>query len=613
MKMKGSSVSLALVLSGSLLLGACTSETGTETTGDATASDGATSAETMAEGDVCLQDVGVTATADGQVSFTAGPGQWEGYNNLTNGTYSTYNSVIADQMFSNFWYYGTDGTICENTEFGTFELIAEDPLEISYTIAEDAVWSDGTPVTINDFLLAWAAQNPEFLVPGYASGENPDATPLFDHVAVTWAEKVPDGPQGEVGAKEFFMTFDGVYPDYALLVDPPFPAHVVAAASGLEPDALAQAILDQDAETVAKVADFWNTGWVFNPGELPDVAQIPSSSRYKVKDGGWDDTSLTLEANDAYWGTPAATKNLVFRFIDDAAMAQALQNGDVDVIQPQPTVDTLGQLEAIGSAVTVETNSLLTWEHLDFNFRDTSAFADANGGLALREAFAMCVPRQAIVDTLIAPVAPDSVVMNAREVFPFQAEKYDEVVNAAYDGRFDQVDIEGATAKFEEAGLEGPVDVRLGYRSGNQRRTETVALIKTSCDQVGFNVIDASSEGFFADELVSGDYEVALYAWSGSGVVTSGQSIYATGKPQNYGEYSNPEVDAAWDTLTSTLDEDVHLEQVKIIEKALWDDLFGIPLYAHPGVQAYSADLSNVRATSAQSQISWNAFQWATE
>ena len=35
-----------------------------------------------------------------------------------------------------------------------------------------------------------------------------------------------------------------------------------------------------------------------------------------------------------------------------------------------------------------------------------------------------------IVDTLIKPISPDSVVMNAREVFPFQ-DNYDAVVAAA--------------------------------------------------------------------------------------------------------------------------------------------------------------------------------------
>ena len=55
----------------------------------------------------------------------------------------------------------------------------------------------------------------------------------------------------------------------------------------------------------------------------------------------------------------------------------------------------------------------------------------------------------------------------------------------------------------------------------------------------------------------------------------------------------------------------MHLEQTKVIEKQLWDTLFGIPLFAHPGVGAYSSSLSNVRDTAAQTGIVWNSEQWA--
>ncbi len=628
MKLKGTTASLALLLSGALLLGACTSDAGVETAEDSKSpaeqqqESTAENTEATAEeggvevsGDIaaCAQKVDVTAPKDGQVVFTAGPGSWDGYNNLTSRTYSTYNSVIVDQMIGGFIYYGVDGTICRNEEFGTFEVLSEDPLKVQYTISDKAVWSDGTPVTINDFLLDYASQNPEWLVPGYISGENPDAKPLFDSVSTSLPEQVPNGPQGEVGSKTFTLEYANTYPDYQLLVGGAFPSHVVAKQSGLEPEALAQAILDQKADVVTKAAEFWNNGWIFNPGELPDASLVPSSSHYKIKQGGWDDTSLTLEANDKYWGTPAATKNLVFRFIDDAAMAQALQNGDVNAITPQATVDTLGQLEAIGPAVKVETYSTFTWEHFDFNFAEGSVFADSKGGLTLREAFALCAPRQAIVDTLIKPVAADSVMMNGREVFPFQGERYETVVSAAYDGRYDQVDIEAAKAKIAESGLSTPIDVRVGYRSGNQRRTETVALLKASCDQAGFNIIDSNAEDFFSNALVKGDYDIALFAWAGSGQIASGQNIYSTDRPQNFGKFSNAKVDEAWEKLAATLDKDEQLEQIKVIEKELWDNLFGLPLFPYPGVSAYSADLQNVRPTAAQSQLSWNAYQWVAQ
>ncbi|AQP45085.1 ABC transporter family substrate-binding protein [Tessaracoccus flavus] len=629
MKFRGTTATLGVVLSGALLLGACTSAEptdptttagGTETTATtettsaeatATATETSTGGSAAGNPEACLQDVGITETQDGDVRYTAGPGDWSGYNSITSKTYSTYNSAVAAHMFSSFVYFGTDGTICDNTEFGTYEVVSEDPLEIKYTISDEAVWSDGTPVTINDYLLDWAAQNPEFLVPGYASGENPDATPVFDHVSSSFAQYVPEGPQGEVGSKEFTVTYSDPYPDYKLIVGSALPAHVVANKAGIEPDALAQAVLDRDAETITSAADFWNNGWMYNPGELPaDMADVPSSGPYKLKEGGWSaGQSITLEANENYWGTPAGTRNLVFRFIEDAGQVQALQNGDVQAIEPQGTVDLVGQLEAIGDAVTVESASSLTWEHLDFNFRESNVFSDAQGGLALRQAFAYCVPRQQIVDQLIKPINPDAVIMNAREVFPFQ-DTYQEVVDAAYNGEYDTVDIEKAKALIAESGIATPIDVRVGYRSGNQRRTDIVAAIAASCKDAGFNVIDANSADFFGVELPNGDYEVALFAWAGSGQIASGQNIYASGRPQNYGEYSNAEVDAAWEKLATTLDESVQLEATKEIEKLLWDTLYGIPVFAHPDIMAYDSNLKNVRGTATQDGISWNAPQW---
>ncbi|MDO5736897.1 MAG: ABC transporter substrate-binding protein [Propionibacteriaceae bacterium] len=604
---------LGLVLSGALVLGACTSGDDPATTTDP----GTTTSATMdtsdtaapAEGSGCLQDVGITETSDGQISYSTGPGPWDGYNSVTNRTYSTYNSVIAQQMVSGFVYFGTDGTICENTDFGSLEVLSEDPLEVKYTIAEDAVWSDGTPVTINDYLLDWAAQNPEWLAPGYANGDNEEAAVVFDHVSASFAADATEGPKGEVGSKEFTVTFDTKNPDWKIIVTSALPAHVVAKESGMEPDALAQAILDKDVASVTKAAEFWNNGWTFNPGELPDVSLVPSSGPFRLMADGWTDTALTLEANDKYWGTPTGTKNWVYRFLEDAAMPQALQNGDVQIIEPQATVDTVAQLSNIGDSVTVATNEKLTWEHVDFNFRDTNVFSDAQGGLALREAFALCLPRQGIVDSLIKPINEDAVVMNAREVFPFQ-DNYEDVVSQSYDGRFDEVDIEGSKAKVAESGIATPVEVRIGYRAPNQRRGETVAAIQASCKDAGFNVTDIGSGDFFAKDLVNGDYEVALFAWAGSGQIASGQNIYSTGLPQNFGEYSNKDVDAAWSTLAGSLDPEVHAEQTVIIEKLLWDTLYGLPLYAHPGLVAYDSTIQNVRDTSTQDGVSWNAGQW---
>jgi peptide/nickel transport system substrate-binding protein len=598
LKIRRTSAAIAVAATGALLFSACTSPAGND---DEPESNESTTASDIDPDDPCKQDTGITETQDGNVSYSVGEDEFLGYNSWTPETYSTYNSAVTERIQGQFFYFGVDGTICHDETFGTYEVTNEDPLQVTYTIADDATWSDGTPITTADFVLDWAAQ----AIPTEADPE----TSLFNHVSgLTYGEYVPEGPEGEADGKEFVLNYPTVYADWEILVAAPLPAHVAAEQSGMTTEEMVTAVRDRDYSKLTPLADFWNTGWLSpTPGELPDPSLVPSSGPYTFKENGWTaGQSLTLTANEEFWGTPAVTREMTFRFTAADAHVQALQNGDLDVIEPQATVDTLGQLEAIGDSVTVETSSELTWEHLDFNFREGNVFAD---NLALREAFALCVPRQQIIDNLITPLNADAEVMNAREVFPFQ-ENYDEVVEASYDGRYDAVDIEGAQAKIAEAGVETPVTVRIGYSAPNPRRSDEVALIKSSCDQAGFQIQDVGAEDFFDNVLPNGDYEVALFAWAGSGQKASGQNIYATGQPQNYGQYSDPVVDEAWDALASSVDPAVQLEQTKVIEKQLWDTLFGIPVFAHPGVVAYNSSLQNVRATATQGGAVWSAEQW---
>jgi peptide/nickel transport system substrate-binding protein len=587
--------------SGALLLSACTSPAGS----DDPATEESTNASAAAV-DSCKADLGDVSTADGEIKVSI-EDEFLGYNSYTPETYSVYNSAVTERIFGGFYYFGADGSICTDEEFGTYEAVSEDPLQVEYTLNDEAVWSDGTPVTYADFLLDWAAQ--AITKDGKVTDDGTE-TPLFNHISgLTLGDYVPEGPQADSpDAKTFTYDYERPYADWKILVGGAFPAHVVAEQAGVSTEELVTAIQDLDMDVLKKAAEFWDKGWLSQPGEVPDPKIAPVNGPYDFKADGWEAGQyLTLEANTEYWGTPAATKELTFRFIGADAQIQALANGDLDVINPSgPTVDTVTQLEQLGDSVAVDTNQNLTWEHLDFNFK-SGIFADS---LEAREAFALCVPRQKIVDDLIKPIDPEAVIMNAREVFPFQ-DNYESVVSEAYDGRYDEVDLDAAKEKFAAAGLKEGEKVRIGYSAPNPRRAAEVEAIKSSCDQVGFDIVDSAAPDFFDKDLPNGDYEVALFAWAGSGQIASGQNIYATNAPQNYGGYSDETVDEAWNTLASSVDEEVHAEQVAVIEKQLWDTLFGIPLFAHPGVIASSSSVSNVRNTAAQSGVVWNAEQWA--
>lgn len=290
-------------------------------------------------------------TASGSISVSVGPNDFISYNGYTPETYSTYNSAITDRIKASFFNFDEKGEIQPNEALGTAEVLSDEPLRIEFTIADDAVWSDGTPITVADAVLAWGVQN--------ANLTDASGSPLFNSVSQDLGDTIPTGPQGDLSGKTFTVEYAAPDPDWRIQTYILDPAHVVAEQAGLSTEELAEAIRSGDATALAPAAEFWNTGWNTSPGTLPDESFIPSSGPYKIS--SWQaGESVTLVANENFYGEPAATQELVIRFVAQDAMVQALDNGDLDVISPQPTVDTLSQLQALGDKATIYDGDTLT-------------------------------------------------------------------------------------------------------------------------------------------------------------------------------------------------------------------------------------------------------------
>lgn len=568
---------VALLAGSALVLAACA--TSEEPDGEATV--GGEAPETS-------ESAPAEEGGDGAV-FTYGYEQeFFSYNADTADTNASANAIVLNQVRRGFWYFGPEGTVEPDTEFGTFEVTSEDPLTVEYTFAEGAVWSDGEPIDCDDAVLVWASQSgtfPEF-VPAGTTGY--DVTPR------------PDCADGDT---TFTVTYDTPYADYAAQYGSFIPAHIVEQNGGV--DDIIAAVDAGDPAALSGAAEFWNTGFNFNPGEYnADIAL--SAGPYQVS--SWEAAqSITFTANPEWWGTPPASDEIVMRFIAQDAQAQALQNGEIQAMDPQPSPDLLAQLEAIGDSVNVEPQDQYTYEHWDFNF--AGEFANP----VLREAFALCLPRQTMIDNLIAPLNPEAEVLNSRYVFPFEAD-YQAVVDASYAGQAEQ-DIEAAAALLEENGLTGTT-LRLGHNA-NARRTQEAALIVEACgpNGAGFDVQDIGNENFFEaeGELATGAFDVAQFAWAGSPLKSGSASTFQTDGGNNNGKYSNPQVDELIAQLNQETDPDAATELVIQIETILWEDLATIPGFAFPGVLATTADAQGVQYNPTQAGLTWNMQEWSRE
>lgn len=542
---------------------------------------------------------------------------------------ATANNNINYLVLDGFNYYNNVPELVENTSFGTYELVNEDPLTVTYTVNENAVWSDGEPIDAADLMLNWAALSRALDTPDFDPGEFTDPetgefTDAFPEDVVYFdSGATPESGMGlvsetpEVGedGRSITLTFNEPFVDWDLVFTAPLPAHIVAKkALGIEDNAEAkQAVLDaiegNDAAALAPMASFWNSG--FNFTSMPDDLElVTASGPYMISDFQADQF-ITLTANPEYAGDNTANiEEITIRFIPDPlAAVQALENGEVDIIQPQATADITTALEGI-DGITVTTGLGGTYEHIDLQFDNGRNPENIFSNPLVREAFMKTIPRQEIVDTLIKPIIGDDAILRDSQLFVPGAAGYDEAAANNTSADFAAVDIEGAAALLAESGVTN-TEVCVLYASNNPRRVNQFALIQQSANEAGFNVTDCGSEDWGGLLGTPGAYDASLFGWQSTSLgVTNSLPTFVTGGINNHNFYSNPEVDSIISELNTTFDADAQIELQVEMDRLLWEDFYGVTIFQFPEVTAFSDRVTNIDPSILAPTIFWNAWDW---
>jgi peptide/nickel transport system substrate-binding protein len=592
------------------------------------------------------------------------------FNNSTTHANATANANVMYLMHSSFNYYDADLNLVNNDSFGTCIVDSLDPLTITYTINEGVSWSDGTPVDAADMLLYWAALSGKFndgnaafledgtaiqtdadgnwLVREGADGE-PRAETAEDYDATTGElvegleyipaegvqfdgsseayELVTQTPTISEDGRSMTMTYDSFYVDYQQ--SPPFgpdsaATHVVGKnALGVEDpmeakQAVIDAIVNEDDAALAPIAEFWSSA--FDQTSLPDDPDLYLSTGMYLVTAYEELSEITFEVNPNYnWGPMPKVQTIVYRIIGDpTASVQALANEEIDVMQPQATADILTQLQEYADrGVEVLTGDTGTYEHVDLVFDNGGPFDPATYGgdeataLAVRQALLKTVPRADFIERLIAPLNPEA---TTRDSFTqvVGSPPYENL--AANNGMADyaEVDIEGAIALLEGAGVTTPIDVRVHFADNNPRRASEFELMAASAAEAGFNLIDGRSATWGPELSDNSIYDMSLFGWQSTAVaVADTEANFVTGGQNNYGHYSNPDVDALYEELKATSDADRQQELLLEIEQNLVNDGFGVPLFQHPGVTAFNSNyVTGISPIPLSPTIFWNVWAW---
>lgn len=585
------------------------------------------------------------------VSFNEGLTSW---NNATSHGNSTYNANVAYLTQAQSFYYNDKLELVNNDQYLQCTLVSSDPLSIKYTLNKNAKWSDGVPVSAADLLLAWAAQGGHYNTGTLETDDNgvpkPTSAIAFDSASPA-LELVTKFPELSDDGFSMTITYDKPFVDYPFQLQSGIAAHVVAQkALGISDPAQATAKLIADLKAfdgkatpktdadgnkivdaskvdkaavadVKKISDIWNTGFDFT--ELPaDKSLYLSTGPYVLSDVK-KDQYLTFTRNPTYdgsWGPVPSVDQITYRIIGDAmASVQALQNQEVDIIQPQATVDVLGAAKQLeGQGVTVLTGDGATYEHIDLAQNNGGPFdpktygGDKQKALEVRQAFLKTIPRQQIIDRLIKPLNPDAVLRQSFNVVPGSPDYADIVANNGSKDWTD-VDIAGAKALLAKAGVTSP-KVRFMYADKNTRRANEYKLISESAAQAGFQIVDGKNADWSSQLTNTKIYDAALFGWQSTAVGASQIAPnFITGGQNNFYGYSNKTVDGYLNELNVTPDAAKQKDLILNVEKALFQDAFGTILFQFPDITAFNGNkVKNVSTISLAPTYFWNFWEWTT-
>jgi len=472
---------------------------------------------------------------------------------LTSADNAAWTTYIMGWVWPGTSYSKPDGSNAVNTEMITsVELTNKSPQTVVYKINPKANWSDGTPVSADDFQYYYEAQN----------GKNT----AFDPAATTGYEDM-ESVVGSDNGKTVTVTFAKPFADWKALFDYIFPAHYFKAKGGGDPV----------------------KGWVdgFKVESLGDLSGFVSGGPYTVteyKKGA----SMTLTKNPKYYGKAGLLDKIVVPFITDATQEPAaLANKEADVIFPQAQIDLVQQVEkVIGVKSTVGFGTF--WEHLDFNMSNKHL-----AELKVRQAFAKALNR------IYFP--------GSKNYKPHGKTEYGKrdlagakklLADAGY-----TLGADGIYAKGGEK-----LSLKLVWRDPNPRRQQTAQLMQSQLKEAGIDLQLAPQPDF--KFLAAGGFDVALFGWTGGTVLSSNTSIYGPDGGQNYTKNNDPVIKDLFDKANVELDETKRADLMNQIDEQLWKDVPTLSLFQVPEFLAWRDTIDGPGYNGYQGP-GWNYPMWS--
>lgn len=451
---------------------------------------------------------------------------------------------------------------------GEAEVNHGEEFTVTWRIRDEAVWSDGTAITADDF---------QFTYDTIMDGEWDIAT-RSGYELITDTERVDD--------RTWRATFSEPFAAYRTLftIFPILPAHVL---------------------TDTDFGEVWTDG-IVDPASGEPIASGPF--QFDERDVG---RQISVVRNEAFWGDPATLERITFRYLDPASLVEGIDEGEIQLLDAQPSPDLVGAVEDV-DGVELQSEGGLLWEHLYFNL-DNAALANGY----VREAIIRGLDREAIVEQLLGEVHPEAEVLQNVLLLP-QHEHHEQ-----HWDRYEH-DPDAAVQLLEEGGCtrddeEQPFECdgeELTFRyvstAGNDRREQLFDVVASQLADIGVRLEEDFSppRQSLSSQLPDGDFDIINFGWSGGPDPSAGDALFRCDGEFNYNGYCNDDVDELLADALGILDQEDRAAAYNDADELIARDLPLVPLYQVPEVLAHREHVGGVRVSAAPWGPTWNAGEW---
>jgi len=560
-------------------------------------------------------------------------------------TNSTTCSEVNYPTGAGFNYYNNKKELAKNTVFGSYKIIknSKSDFRVQYTVNPGRVWSDGTSIDGVDLLLSHVLNSNAYsIAAGLGDPEGKD-NPSFNGISYSgvYSDNIVGEPTLSSDHMSVTLRYKKPIANWDIYGPGPSAVHALVlmaegktslqsvSANEAAKDRFLKAFNDKDTTLLKKIGKVWSEDFTITTVDSKTNPLLLISNGGFQIDSAVAKTSVTLVKNPKYNSGPALSgtvDKIVFKFIGDGtAAAQALANGELDLYAGQATADGVSALKKISSVNVVGTDQV-AYEHWDLHYNTVvdeapyTGLFSVNAGAkskALRQAFLLALPREEMMEKLIAPINGVSTPINSTWVSPGSA-LYNKVTAAngsSFYSRGSQATRNKSALalvqKFYPNALKSPLKVRVLVPGNNPRRAAEFALAKANMAKVGFDLVgDVRSD--WPSKLGNSDYDAYFFAWVASSVnQRQSADVFDTNGGNNILGYSNKAVDAIIATLDAPLSESLLAAKYILIERLTNADAITSGVFIHPGVVAVNKDLKNVKPGPLSPQLVWNYWEWS--